>query len=131
MFYACFAACAIGLILNLRSQSFKAQPRIHRRTFIGNKMNKKLFHLPENLTSQARNAFRLMLVLIGVSSAFLVFIGFQIFQTPSWQCWLLASEAVILLILEFRALALVRRGRHELGILIVLAPIQLMLIITP
>ena len=94
-------------------------------------MNKQLFHLPENLTSQARNAFRLMLVLIGVSSAFLVFIGFQIFQTPSWQSWLLASEAVILLILEFRALVLVRRGRHELGILIVLAPIQLMLIITP
>jgi len=94
-------------------------------------MNKQLFHLPENLTSQARNAFRLMIVLIGVSSAFLVFMGFQIVQTPSWQCWLLASNAVILLILEFPALALVRRGQHELGVWIVLAPLQLILIVTP
>src|SRR6185503_8247183 len=94
-------------------------------------MNKQLFHLPENLTSQARNAFRLMLVLIGVSIAFLVFMGFQIVQTPSWQSWLLASEAVILLILEFRALVLVRRGRHELGVWIVLVPLQLIVIVTP
>ena len=72
-----------------------------------------------------------MLVLIGVSFAFLVFMGFQIVQTPSWQSWLLASNAVILLILEFRALVLVRRGRHELGVWIVLAPLQLILIVIP
>ena len=68
---------------------------------------------------------------IGVSFAFLVFIGFQIAQMPSWQSWLMASETVILLILEVRALVLVRRGRHELGVWIVLAPLQLILIVTP
>jgi diguanylate cyclase (GGDEF)-like protein len=96
-----------------------------------NKMHKQLFHLPENLTSQARNAFRLMLVFIGLSFAFLVFTGFQIAQSPSWQSWLLASEVVILLIVEVRALVLVRRGRHELGVWIVFVPIQLMLIVIP
>lgn len=94
-------------------------------------MNKQLFHLPENLTSQGRNAFRLILVFIGMSFAFLVFIGFQILQMPSWQSWLMACETVILLILAVRALVLVRRGRHELGIWIVLAPFQLMLIVIP
>ncbi|MEO5888090.1 MAG: EAL domain-containing protein, partial [Anaerolineales bacterium] len=94
-------------------------------------MNKQLFHLPENLTSQARNAFRLILVFIGVSFAFLVFIGFQIAQMPSWQSWLMASETVILLILEVGALVLVRRGRHELGVWIVLAPLQLTWIVIP
>ena len=79
-------------------------------------MNNSFFRLPETISQQARNAFRVLAAFLGVSLVITSFITWQAIQTGAWQLWAETVSVFILIACEVGALALVRRGRHELGI---------------
>jgi GAF domain-containing protein/HAMP domain-containing protein len=78
-------------------------------------MKNPLFRLPENITREVSLALRVNLAFIFGELVTLGFFSFQVYQTPSWQSWMLLSLAVIVFVFGIVGLALILRGRHELG----------------
>ncbi|MBL8076336.1 MAG: GAF domain-containing protein [Anaerolineales bacterium] len=90
----------------------------------------RFFYSTENLTSQLKRTFGLMLAFMAVTTLILGFFVFQGLQTPSSLFGILIAEAVVLILLEVASLELIRRGQAELGIWIVFSAFQLVLIVS-
>ena len=85
-------------------------------------MNRRFFHLPENMTQMARNAFRTTLAFIVADLIVLGFLFYQALQMSSWQLSLSIGSSALLLAFIIASLWLVLHGRSELGIWLTIVP---------
>ncbi|MDD2922579.1 MAG: GAF domain-containing protein, partial [Anaerolineales bacterium] len=93
-------------------------------------MKKSFLSLPENISPQGRNAFRVALVMLGVVSTAFVFLAFQVTQTNAWQPRVRLVISVFLFIIGVTSLRLTRSGRHERGIWLLFVPLSFAIIAT-
>ncbi len=85
--------------------------------------------LPENISSQARNAIRVIALFTVASLSVLGFLAFQAFRTPSTQLWSIVVIVAIVIACMFVGLVVARGGRHERGIWLAFVPWLLLLVV--
>ncbi|HEY9151485.1 MAG TPA: GAF domain-containing protein [Anaerolineales bacterium] len=87
-----------------------------------------LFHLPENTSSQARNAFWIILAFIIADLTVIGFLLYQVQTAPSWQLFMSIGSSGILLAFIIASLVFVLRGRTTLAIWLTVVPWLLVLL---
>jgi putative methionine-R-sulfoxide reductase with GAF domain len=92
-------------------------------------MKPSLFHLPENITSQARNAIRVIALFLVASLGVLGFLAFQATRTPSTQLWAIVIVVAVVDAFMFAGLLVARGDRHELGVWLTFGPWLILLVV--
>ncbi|NOH04044.1 MAG: GAF domain-containing protein [Chloroflexi bacterium] len=83
----------------------------------------------ESMSQEARNALRVMVILLAVVPIILGYLIYQVVQTPSWQLWTVLGMVSAMPAIEIAALVLIRRGRHEAGIWLTFGAMFVMMIL--
>ncbi|MEO5886931.1 MAG: GAF domain-containing protein [Anaerolineales bacterium] len=88
-------------------------------------MNTKLFRLPENMTAQARNAYRIALIIIAASLSTLPIYIYAAVQTGAWQIYAVITVSLVLCTIAAFSAGLARRNRVHLAIGMTLGGVNL------